>query len=131
MNAQTTDPGRARKRLKAVESRMLRYPDHPQMAKMEDMRARYLAAIEEAGKPRRPPDRMLNRVETLVQAIREVNAALDADSKHPNKKRMLERLAEYQISLRNIQEFGRERVSRNPVGVKIEVPADVLEQRSE
>ncbi len=77
------------------------------------------------------PNRLLSRAETLVVAIRKVNAILDADPKHPNKKRMLERLAEYQTSLSNIQEYGCTKVPRLPVGVKIEVPADVLEQRSE
>ncbi|KKK77159.1 hypothetical protein LCGC14_2856430 [marine sediment metagenome] len=81
--------------------------------------------------PAPPPDRLLNRVATLVAVIRKVNAALDADFKHPNKKRMLERRAEYQTSLKNIQEYGCERVPKARKGVKIEVPTDVLEQRSE
>ena len=79
----------------------------------------------------RPPDRLLNRVETLITAIRKVNVALEADPKHPNKKCLLERRAEYQTSLKNIQEYGREKVPKVPEGVKIVVPTDVLEQRSE
>ncbi len=77
------------------------------------------------------PDRLLNRVETLIMAIRKVNTALEADTKHPNKKRLLERRAEYQTSLTNIQEYGREKKPCAPEGVKIEVPTDVLQQRSE
>ena len=74
---------------------------------------------------------MLSRIEVLVAAIRKIDAALDALSDHPNKDRMLERRAEYQLSITNIQEYGRERPLKSRVGVKIEVPADVLEQRSE
>jgi hypothetical protein len=76
------------------------------------------------------PDRLLNRADTLVGAIRKINAALAAYPKHPNKKRLLERRTEYQTSLTNIQEYGREKGPTAPVGVNIEVPADVLEQRS-
>lgn len=75
-------------------------------------------------------DRLLNRVETLVGAIRKVDAALDADPKHPNKKRLIERRDEYQTSLKNIQEYGRESVPKVPEGVKIEVPSDILKSRT-
>lgn len=75
--------------------------------------------------------RMLNRVDTLVSCIRKINTALEADSEHPNKKRLLGRLAEYQESLKNIQEYGVERVPKAKVGVKIEIPTDVLKQRNE
>ena len=131
MNALTINPALARKRIARIESRLDRYPDHPAKDKMLEQRAGYQAAIEASGKPAPKPDRLLNRVETLVAAIRKVDAALDADPKHPNKKRMLERRAEYQQSLTNIQEYGRESVPKARVGVKIEVPTDVLEQRSE
>ncbi len=76
------------------------------------------------------PDRLLNRVETLVGAIHKIGRVLDADPKHPNRKRLLERLGEYQTSLKNIQEYGREKKPTVPEGVKIEVPADILESRS-
>ncbi len=76
------------------------------------------------------PDRLLSRVNTLVGAIRKVDAALDADPKHPKKKRLLERRTEYQTSLKNLQEYGRESVPKARTGVNIEVPADILEQRS-
>jgi len=72
------------------------------------------------------PDRLLARVETLVMAIRKVNTALEGDPKHPNKARLLERRAEYQTSLHNIREYGREKKPSAPVGVQIDVPADVL-----
>lgn len=130
MNALTINPALARKRIAAIESRLTRYPDHPAKERMEKIRAGYLADLETAKKPVLKPDRLLNRFETLVGAIRKVDAALDADAKHPNKKRLLERRAEYMTSLKNIQEYGREKVPKARVGVKIEVPADVLEQRS-
>ena len=131
MNVLTTNPALARKRITRIESRLQRYPDHPAMERMEKQRAGYLAALAASKEPGPPPDRLLNRIDTLIAAIRKVDAALDADAKHPNKKRLLERRAEYQTSLTNIQEYGREKKPSASVGVKIEVPADVLEQRSE
>ncbi len=132
MNVLTTNPALARKRIARIESRLQRYPDHPAKDKMLEQRAGYQAAIEASGKPVPEPDRLLNRVDTLVAAVRKVDRVLDAEPQHPNKKRMLERRVEYQQSLTNIQEYGRERVpTKLPVGANIEVPADVLEQRSE
>ena len=131
MNGLTINPALARKRIGAIDNRLERYPDHPAKETMLADRERYQAAIVVSKEPAPKADRLLNRVETLVAAIRKVDAALDADPKHPNKKRMLERRAEYQTSLKNIQEHGREKVPKARVGVKIEVPADVLEQRSE
>ncbi len=130
MNAQTINPG-TRKRISAIESRMERYPDHPAMKTMLAERERYQAAIAASKEPAAKSDRLLNRVETLVASIRKVDKALDADPKHPNKKRLLLRRAEYQQSLTNIQEYGRESIPKARVGVKIEVPTDVLESRSE
>ena len=131
MNAQTINPALARKRIGAIDSRLERYPDHPAKSTMLADRENYQAVIAASKEPAPKSDRLLNRVETLVAAIRKVNAALDADPKHPNKKRMLERRAEYQTSLKNIQEYGREKAPKAPEGVKIEVPTDVLESRSE
>lgn len=125
------NPALARKRIGAIDSRLERYPDHPAKSRMLADRKRYQAAITTSKEPAPPADRLLNRFETLVAAIRKIDASLDADAKHPNKKRMLERRAEYQGSLRNIQEYGREKVPKVPEGVKIEVPTDVLESRSE
>lgn len=131
MNALTISPALARKRIANIESRLRRYPDHPATKTMLVEREKYQAVI--AASKQSPPksDRLLNRVETLVAAIRKVDTALDADPKHPNKKRILERRDEYQTSLKNIQEYGREKVPKAPEGVKIEVPTDVLESRSE
>lgn len=131
MNGQTINPALARKRIAKIESRLERYPDHPSKERLEKQRAGYLAAIAAAKEPAPSPDRLLNRLESLVYSARKINVALDKDPNHPNKKRMLERLAEYQLSLTNIQEHGRERVLKAREGVKIEVPTDVLEQRSE
>ena len=125
------NPTLAQKRITYIDSRLKRYPNHPAKKTMLADRERYQAAIEASKNPPPPQDRLLSRVETLVMAIRKINAALDADAKHPNKKRMEERRAEYQTSLTNIQEYGREKKPTAPVGVKIEVPVDVLEQRSE
>lgn len=77
------------------------------------------------------PDRLLARVETLVMAVRKIDAALSADAEHPNKERMLQRREEYRTSLSNIQEYGREKKPSAPEGVTIDVPTDVLAQRSE
>ncbi len=132
MNALTANPALARKRIARLESRMARYPDHPNMEKMEKMRVGYCEAIAASKRPAPKPDRLMSRLETLIMSIRKIDAALNSDAKHPNKKRMLERRVEYQQSIANIQEYGRERVpTKVPEGVKIEVPADVLEQRSE
>ena len=131
MNALTINPALARKRIGAIDSRLQRYPDHPAKKTMLAERERYQAVIAASKEPAPKSSRLFNRIETLVAAFRKINAALDADPKHPNKKRMLERRAEYQASLKNIQEYGRERAPKLPVGVKIEVPTDVLEQRSE
>ncbi len=125
------NPALARKRIAYIESRLERYPDHPAKKTMLADREKYQAAIAASKEPAPKPDRLLSRVETLVGAVRKVDAALDADPKHPNKKRMLERRDEYQTSLKNIQEYGREKKPTAPEGVKIEVPTDVLEQRSE
>ncbi len=129
MNGSTINPVLARKRIAAIDSRLERYPEHPQRDHMQSERDRYAAALDAPAGP--PPDRLLSRVETLVGAIRKVDQALDGDAKHPNRERLLERRAEYQVSLKNIQEFGREKMPRAPEGVRIEVPADVLEQRNE
>ena len=131
MNDLTINPALARKRIAYIDRRLQRSPDHPAKQQMLTDRETYQAALDVSGNPAPPADRLLNRVETLVAAIRKVDAALDADPKHPNKKRMLERRAEYQTSLKNIQEHGREKVPKAREGVKIEVPTDVLEQRSE
>ena len=127
----TINPMLATKRITNIDNRLKRYPDHPAKEKMLANREKYQAAMEAAKEPPPKADRLLSRVETLVVAIRKVDAALDADPKHPIKKRLLERRAEYQISLTNIQEYGREKVPKARAGVKIEVPTDVLEQRSE
>ncbi len=131
MNALTTNPALARKRIARIESRLKRYPNHPAKERMLAMLKGYQVALEASKEPAPKPDRLLSRVETLVTAIRKIDVALDADPKHPYKKRMLERRVEYQTSLKNIQEYGMERVPKERVGVKIEVPTDVLEQRSE
>lgn len=123
-------PALARKRIDYIDRRLKRSPDHPQKKKLLANRKGFEAIISAAKEPSRPRDRLLGRVETLVVAIRKVNAALNADAKHPNKKRLLERRAEYRVSLENIQEYGSERKPTLPTGVKIAVPADVLEQRS-
>ena len=131
MNALTINPALARKRIDAIDSRLERYPDHPAKERMLADRENYQAALDASKEPQPTPSRLLNRVDTLVGEIRKINMALDADQKHPNKKRMLERRAEYQTSLKNIQEHGREKVPKAREGVKIEVPTDVLESRSE
>ena len=131
MNGLTINPALAGKRIGAIDSRLERYPDHPAKKHMLAERERYQAVLAVSKEPPPKPDRLLNRVETLVAAIHKIGRVLDADRKHPNKKRLLERLGEYQASLRNIQEYGRERVPKAREGVKIEVPTDVLERRSE
>ncbi len=130
MNDLTTNLARARKQINYIDSRLARYPDHPAKEQMWEERAGHLATLETAGTPSPPPDRLLGRVETLVGAVRKIDTALDGNSKHPNKKRMLERREEYQVSLKNIQEYGREKLPKKREGAKIEVPTDVLEQRS-
>ena len=125
------NPALARKRIAYIDSRLERYPKHPAKKTMLADRERYQAAIAALKEPQPTPNRLLNRVDTLVGVVRKIDAALDADPKHPNEKRMLERRAEYQTSLKNIQEYGREKVPKAPEGVKIEVPTDVLESRSE
>ena len=131
MNGPTINPALAKSRIDYIDDRLERYPDHPQKDRMLEQRVGYQLALDTAGQPVPTPDRLLNRVETLVAGIRKVDVALDADSDHPNKKRMLELRDEYQTSLKNIQEFGREKAPTAPEGVKIEVPTDVLENRSE
>lgn len=131
MNVLTTNPTLARKRIAYINDRLRRYPDHPSKDRMLEQRAGYEAAIVASKVTAPTPDRLLSRVEILVMAIRKVDAELDANAKHPNKKRLLERRAEYQTSLTNIQEYGREKLPQARVGVKIEVPTDVLENRSE
>lgn len=79
--------------------------------------------------PDQTPDRLLSRVDTLVTCIRKIDKFLLATPDDPRRERMLERRVEYQMSLHNIQEFGRETIPR-PVGVKIEVPADVMKTMS-
>ncbi len=86
MNDLTINPALARKRIDAINSRLERYPDHPAKAVMLDDRERYKAAIAASKQPPPKPDRLLNRFETLVAAIRKVDAALEADPQHPNKK---------------------------------------------
>ncbi len=130
MNDLTVNSARARRQIAYIDSRLARYPDHPAKDQMLKQRAEHQAALDMPA-DHRPADRMLSRVETLVVAIRKINAGLEADPNHPNKIRMLERRAEYQASIANIQEYGQEKAPTARAGVKIEVPTDVLEQRSE
>lgn len=131
MNDLTINPALARKRINNINSRLERYPNHPARERMEERRDAYQAALE-AG-PGTAPDRLLSRIETLITSVRKIDAALDADFDHPNKSRMLVRRAEYQTSITNIQEYGRERMPKKlqEGGVNIEVPTDVLVNRSE
>ena len=131
MNDQIINSARARRQITYIDSRLARYPDHPAKDQMLEDRARYQVALDTAHEPGPPPDRMLNRVEALVASIRSIDASLDADPDHPNAPRLLERRAEYQTSIKNIQEYGRESMPKALEGTKIEVPTDVLEQRSE
>ena len=130
MPDQTINSALARKRIAVLNSRLERYPEHPQKAVMLSELNRYKALLVVVDNVP-TPNRLLNRVDTLVGAIRKIDMLLDAVEKHPMQDRMLQRRVEYQTSLKNIQEFGRERVAVTPEGVKIEVPADVLEARSE
>ncbi|MHA2063795.1 MAG: hypothetical protein ACXABY_05350 [Candidatus Thorarchaeota archaeon] len=72
------------------------------------------------------PNRAMSRADTLISVVRKIDMVLEAHPDHPNKKRLLERRAEYVQSLKNLKEYGRETVPKNPVGVNIKVPADVL-----
>ena len=129
MSDLTINLARAHRQIAYIDSRLARYPDHPSKDQMLEQRAEYQASLDMPAPS--PADRLLTRVETLVGAVRKIDETLDTDPKHPNKKRLLERRAEYQISIKNIQEYGRERMPRAVEGTTIAVPADVLEQRSE
>lgn len=129
MPGPTINVSKAHKRIAAINSRLERYPDHPQKEKMLSMLDGYKKSLDAVDAPK--PDRLLSRVATLVESIRKIVSILSIAPDHPMKDRMLKRRTEYQTSLRNIQEFGRERVPSVAVGVKIEVPADVFETRSE
>lgn len=127
MNATTTiNPQLARKRIDAINDRLARQPDHPQKDKMLKNRGVYEKALAELGKDIKPPDRVLSRFDTLVAATRKIDVALKENPNHPNKAKMLERRAEYVTSLNNIKDFGREKPTKKPIGVKLEVPADIL-----
>ena len=125
------NPVLARKRIAYIDSRLKRYPDHPAKSTLLADREKYQTIIAASKEPTPKQDRLLNRFETLVVSVRKIDAALNADPEHPNKTKMLERRVQYQTSLKNIQEHGMERVPKAREGVKIEVPTDVLESRSE
>ena len=131
MSDLTINPALATKRITNIDNRLKRYPDHPAKEKMLSERERYQTILDQYGKPKPKPNRILNRVDTLVVSIRKINMMLDANDKHPQKKRLLERLAEYQTSLKNIKKYGREKEPPELVGVQINVPTDVLTQRSD
>ena len=131
MSDLTINPMLATKRITNIDNRLKRYPDHPAKEKMLAERERYQTILDQSGKTKPKPNRILNRVDTLVAAIRKTDMMLDANPKHPQKKRLLERRAEYQTSLKNIQKYGREKEPPELVGVQINVPTDVLNQRSE
>ncbi|KKL77021.1 hypothetical protein LCGC14_2039010, partial [marine sediment metagenome] len=71
------NPALARKRI-AIDSRLERYPDHPAKSTMLADRENYQAIIAASKEPQPAPNRLLNRVDTLVGEIRKINTALDA-----------------------------------------------------
>ena len=113
------------KRIARLKDKMARYlaefdEDHPQKELMLSEIARYEA------EPEKPEtDRMYARVETLVGAIRKVRVQMET-APPEIKARMEKRITQYQQSLKNIQEHGKETVHVVPEGVRIEVPVDVL-----
>jgi len=131
MSDLTINPMLATKRIANINNRLERYPKHPAKEKMLKERERYQTILAASKKPAPKPNRILNRVDTLVVSIRKINMMLDANDKHPQKKRLLERLVEYQTSLKNIKKYGREKEPPELVGVQINVPTDALTQRSD
>ena len=71
-------------------------------------------------------DRLLNRVEQLVAGIRKIDATLKANPPAERRAKLVKLRDEYQTSLKNIQQFGREKLPRAAEGAKISVPTDVM-----
>jgi hypothetical protein len=96
---------------------------HPNKEAILNQIAAYEAAPDSSTEQ---SDATFSRIEVLVGAVRKAKALLATAP--PEAKAALEtRITEYQQSLKNIQEFGRETLPRKPAGVVITVPADVMD----
>lgn len=125
MTDQTISVALANKRIGNIKARIATYPEHPQMDKMLKELKRYEGVLAAHGEDTPAPDKLLSRVERLVHAVRKARKQLET-ADDAMKAVLEERIKEYQTSLKNIQEHGKEKVSSRPVGVKLDIPADVL-----
>lgn len=75
-------------------------------------------------------DRIEGRIARLMDAHAKLVAKVEANPDHPKAEAWKARVLEYEASLESIKRFGKEVVSRNPVGVNIEVPVSGFSVKS-
>ena len=108
--------------------------------KIEDMTVTQIEALprserEEALKTLSPTARRgfaaRSRMLTLMKAKSRFEAMLADDPDNPKAPRWLEKLGEFENSLKNLSAHGRERPSTDrPIGVDIDVPVGQLSARA-
>ena len=67
------------------------------------------------------------RAEQIMVAVPKLKAKLEANPNHAKAKGWRRRLAEYEVSLRNLAEHGVEKIVDGPMAVKVNVPADFFD----
>ena len=76
-------------------------------------------------------DRIQGRVDCITAQMHKLDTQMKADPKSPKHARRKKKWNEFVTSLKNIQEFGRERMpTGNPVGVTIDVPLGFLKLKT-
>lgn len=70
--------------------------------------------------------RLQNRVNRMAQRIVVLRQRLADDPNNPKAPMWQRRIEEFETSVKNIMEHGKEVVSNKPAGVKIEVPHGVF-----
>jgi hypothetical protein len=86
-----------------------------------------LVALQRTYRDEKPKDRLLARVDTLVESIRQCKDKLASDCTTEEAKQYQRRINEYQRSISNIQSFGSEKPSQaQKAATTVHVPTDVM-----
>lgn len=118
---------RTLKQIRYYKSRIERYPDGDNVDFMEAEISR-LIDEHDAELKAGPPSRIMNRVQALISGIRKMKRNLQENPTHAKVPVWEARISEYQQGLANVSKFGVERPKPEQlVGVKINVPTDVME----
>lgn len=115
-----------RKQIGAYVNRLARYPDHTNREFMENEIKRLNSELQQPPAP--PADRLLERSERIINAIRRAKQHIIDEPDSEKSKRLAARIVEWQTSLTNIKEYGTENPKQSQiVGTTISIPADVME----